>query len=55
MPDVELRAVTLGFGTGAARMTALDRVDLTLEPGVFTVISGPSGSGKTSLISILAR
>jgi putative ABC transport system ATP-binding protein len=53
VPDVELRAVTLGFGTGAARMTALDRVDLTLEPGVFTVISGPSGSGKTSLISIL--
>jgi putative ABC transport system ATP-binding protein len=34
-------------------MTALDRVDLMLEPGVFTIISGPSGSGKTSLISIL--
>jgi putative ABC transport system ATP-binding protein len=34
-------------------MTALNRVDLTLEPGLFTVISGPSGSGKTSLISIL--
>lgn len=34
-------------------MTALDHVDLMLEPGVFTVISGPSGSGKTSLISIL--
>src|SRR5712675_2106511 len=34
-------------------MTALDRVDLALDPGVFTIISGPSGSGKTSLISIL--
>ena len=53
MPDVELRAVSLGFGSGAARMTALSDVDLTLEPGVFTVISGPSGSGKTSLISVL--
>jgi putative ABC transport system ATP-binding protein len=51
--NVELHAVTLGFGSGAARMTALDRVDLMLEPGLFTVISGPSGSGKTSLISIL--
>jgi putative ABC transport system ATP-binding protein len=45
--------VSLGFGAGAARTTALDRIDLTLEPGIFTVISGPSGSGKTSLISIL--
>jgi putative ABC transport system ATP-binding protein len=53
VPDVELRAVSLGFGAGAARMTALSDVDLTLRPGVFTVISGPSGSGKTSLISVL--
>jgi putative ABC transport system ATP-binding protein len=51
--NVELRAVTLGFGSGAARMTALNGVDLMLESGLFTVISGPSGSGKTSLISIL--
>jgi putative ABC transport system ATP-binding protein len=51
--NVELRAVTLGFGSGAARMTALNSVDLILKPGLFTVIAGPSGSGKTSLISIL--
>jgi putative ABC transport system ATP-binding protein len=51
--NVELRAVTLGFGAGAARMTALNGVDLMLKPGLFTVISGPSGSGKTSLISVL--
>jgi putative ABC transport system ATP-binding protein len=51
--NVELRAVTLGFGSGAARMTALNGVDLILKPGLFTIISGPSGSGKTSLISIL--
>ena len=53
MPNVELRGVSLGFGSGAARMTALSAVDLTLEAGRFTVISGPSGSGKTSLISVL--
>jgi putative ABC transport system ATP-binding protein len=51
--NVELRAVTLGFGSGAAQMTALNGIDLILKPGLFTVISGPSGSGKTSLISIL--
>jgi putative ABC transport system ATP-binding protein len=50
---VELHAVSLSFGAGAARATALDCIDLRLEPGIFTVISGPSGSGKTSLISIL--
>ena len=53
MHNVELRAVTLGFGSGAAQMTALNGIDLILKPGLFTVISGPSGSGKTSLISIL--
>jgi len=51
--SVELRGVTLGFGRGPARVTALDRVNLVLDPGIFTVISGPSGSGKTSLISVL--
>lgn len=53
MHNVELRAVSLSFGSGAARMTALDGVDLDLEPGIFTLISGPSGSGKTSLISVI--
>ncbi len=53
MPRVELCGVTLGFGAGPARVTALDQIDLSLEAGIFTVISGPSGSGKTSLISVL--
>jgi putative ABC transport system ATP-binding protein len=49
----ELRGVALGFGAGAARSTALDKIDLALDSGIFTVVSGPSGSGKTSLISVL--
>jgi putative ABC transport system ATP-binding protein len=53
VPSVEMRAVSLSFGSGAARISALDGIDLALEPGIFTVISGPSGSGKTSLISVL--
>lgn len=50
---VEMRAVNLSFGSGAARIAALDGIDLVLEPGTFTVVAGPSGSGKTSLISVL--
>jgi len=48
-----MRDVTLGFGSGPARVKALDKINLVLDAGVFTVISGPSGSGKTSLISVL--
>jgi putative ABC transport system ATP-binding protein len=51
VPSVELRGVTLGFGKGPARTLALDGVDLSLNSGMFTVISGPSGSGKTSLLA----
>ena len=53
MSSAELRGVTLAFGSGPARTLALNDVNLTLEGGVFTVISGPSGSGKTSLLSVM--
>jgi putative ABC transport system ATP-binding protein len=53
VPDVEIRGVTLAFGSGPARMLALNGVHLTLHAGILTIISGPSGSGKTSLLSII--
>ena len=53
MLKIEMHDVTLGFGIGPARVKALDRINLVLDAGIFTVISGPSGSGKTSLISVL--
>ncbi len=53
MPSVELCDVNLGFGKGETRTLALDAVSLTLNSGLFTVISGPSGSGKTSLLASL--
>src|SRR3954469_20549024 len=34
--------------------TALDDVDLTVEPGRLTSIVGPSGAGKTTLLTALA-
>jgi putative ABC transport system ATP-binding protein len=51
--SVEVRDVTLGFGTGAETLLVLKQVSLGLKPGQLTAISGPSGSGKTSLISVI--
>jgi putative ABC transport system ATP-binding protein len=51
--SVEMRGVTLGYGSGIEARPVLKQISLNLLPGTFTVISGPSGSGKTSLISIL--
>ena len=53
MHSVDVRNVTLGYGSGAETALVLRQVSLGLLPGQLTVISGPSGSGKTSLISII--
>ena len=33
---------------------ALDRIDLTVEPGQFVCLAGPSGCGKTTLLRLVA-
>ena len=53
MRSLQIKGVTLGFGSGPARTMALDSIDLTLQGGMLTVVAGPSGSGKTSLLSVL--
>lgn len=45
----ELRGATVRYGD----VTALDGVDLVLEPGRVTVLLGPNGAGKTSAIRLL--
>jgi putative ABC transport system ATP-binding protein len=50
---IEAAGVTKVFGSGAARMQALNGVDLSLAGGMLTVLMGPSGSGKTTLLSVL--
>jgi putative ABC transport system ATP-binding protein len=42
------------YGTGNARVTALDGVDVSLARGGLTAIMGPSGSGKSTLMHCLA-
>lgn len=57
MPEVALRLEGLShvFHPGtASEVRALDRVDLQLERGTFTVVLGTNGSGKSSLLNAIA-
>lgn len=48
-PVLSARGLTRDFGI----VTAVDGIDLELEPGDFLTIFGPNGAGKTSLLSLL--
>src|SRR5208283_788656 len=41
------------YDTGAIQVSALEDIDLTIDPGEFLSIMGPSGSGKSTLMNIL--
>ncbi|KYC29611.1 putative transporter subunit: ATP-binding component of ABC superfamily [Sterolibacterium denitrificans] len=49
-PAIEIHRVVKRFG----RLTALDGIDLSVQPGEFFGLLGPNGAGKTTLISALA-
>jgi putative ABC transport system ATP-binding protein len=51
-PVLSLQQVAKVFGHGETAVTALDAVDLAVDPGEFVLIMGPSGSGKTTLLTI---
>lgn len=46
---IELKGITKNFGT----KTAVDHLNLTLEPGTITGFIGPNGAGKTTTIRML--
>jgi putative ABC transport system ATP-binding protein len=47
------RAVTVVYGRGEAAVTALRRVDLSVDAGEHVGLVGRSGSGKTTLLHLL--
>jgi putative ABC transport system ATP-binding protein len=53
MTMIELTGVSKRFGDGSVAVTALEDVDLLVEPGEFVVVLGPSGSGKTTLLNLI--
>lgn len=50
MNAIQVSSLSKRYGS----LTALDRIDLTIEPGEFFGLLGPNGAGKTTLISIMA-
>jgi putative spermidine/putrescine transport system ATP-binding protein len=50
---VSLEEVACVFGSGAAAVRAVDRVNLTIDAGEFFTLLGPSGSGKTTCLRMI--
>ena len=52
-PLLRLSQVGRHYGSGEARVVALDSIDLDIGAGEFVAIVGQSGSGKSTLMNIL--
>lgn len=51
---IALHDLVLTYPDGDRRLTAVDHVSLSVEPGVVVGVTGPSGSGKSSLLALAA-
>jgi len=54
VPILEIKDLTVRYGSRDGVIVALDHVDLTMRDGDFVVAIGASGCGKTTLLSTIA-
>src|SRR5690606_8889176 len=52
--SLDLTDITLTYPDGDTRLTAVDRVSLSVPAGTVAAVVGPSGSGKSSLLAVAA-
>jgi putative ABC transport system ATP-binding protein len=50
---LEVKHASKIYGTGPARVAALNDVSVRVEDGDFVAITGPSGSGKSTLLNVI--
>ncbi len=53
MSMIEVKNLTKIYGSGEARVTALDNINLTINQGQFVAVMGPSGCGKSTLLHLI--
>jgi putative ABC transport system ATP-binding protein len=53
MSLIQTENLTKVYGSGETAVTALDRVNLEVNPGEFVAVMGPSGCGKSTLLHLL--
>jgi putative ABC transport system ATP-binding protein len=51
---IDLRGITKTFESAAGTFTALQEIDLQVNPGEFVAVIGKSGSGKSTLLNMIA-
>lgn len=51
---IALREVTKTFASAAGTFTALQGIDLQVDPGEFVAVIGKSGTGKSTLLNMIA-
>lgn len=50
---LDVKDVVKEYGTGNSKVTALNKINFSVNRGEFTVIVGPSGAGKSTALNII--
>lgn len=53
-PEIILEKVSVTFGSGQSRVTALSETSLKIRKGEFVALVGPSGCGKSTILKLVS-